>query len=535
VEADKAHAVKIGRTVKRVGNGCVSVAKNNWGFFCDFFYRWWLSQETFGATTYDRERRLKSGGYRIVTSLDLNAQAAARKRINDQISDNNRNALLLAGVEPGTGRVRVLAANRKFKLDDSKNPLSSDPKKADAGVKGTYPNTTNPILTGGGDINGYQAGSVFKMFTMVAALEKGYPLATSIKAEDTYKSGYIISPSSPAACPGTHFYCPRNAGKEGGVYNMWTGFGSSVNTFFVPLEERTGAENVVDVAKRFGVQFRAQSDADLANSEASAHQWGAFTLGVAASTPLDMANAYATLAGDGMYCQPTPVQEIKTQDGEKIDIGNPHCTRATSADVARAALDAARCPIGDQAQLGSCGGHTTAGQAHGIIGHPIYGKTGTTDSDKTAALIIGSTTLTVAGYLVNPDYANHSDHMSHQIVNPAVWETMADYMRGKPKVQFKKPGSEKISIGEQRSIPNVTCDSVESAKAQISGAGFDVSVSGSQVESNCPKGTVAGTSPDGRTIKGGFVSLQISSGPKKEPDQPTGPGPVITFPTRPNR
>jgi len=531
-EADTAHQVKISRTVKRVGNGCVSVAKNNWGFFCDYFYRWWLSQETFGATTYDRERRLKSGGYRIVTSLDLKAQAAARKRINDQISDNNKNALLLAGVEPGTGRVRVLAANRKFKLDDSKNPLSSDPRKARAKVKATYPNTTNPILTGGGDINGYQAGSVFKMFTMVAALEKGYPLATSIKAEDTYKSGYIIDPSSPAACPGTHFYCPKNAGKEGGVYNMWTGFGSSVNTFFVPLEERAGAENVVDVAKRFGVQFRAESDARLANDEASAHQWGAFTLGVSASTPLEMANAYATLAGDGMYCQPTPVQEIKTQDGEKIDVGNPHCTRATSADVARAALDAARCPIGDRAQLGSCGGHTTAGQAHGIIDHPIYGKTGTTDSDKTAALIIGTTSLTIAGYLVNPDYANHSDHMSHGIVNPAVWETMADYMKGKPKVQFKKPGNEKISIGEQRSIPDVTCDSVDSAKAQISGAGFDVSVSGTQVESDCPKGTVAGTSPDGRTIKGGFVSLQISSGPAKKPEQPAGPGPVINFPPK---
>jgi membrane peptidoglycan carboxypeptidase len=537
-DADKAHTTKLSRTVKRVGNGCVSVAKNNWGFFCDYFYRWWLSQETFGATTYDRERRLKSGGYRIVTSMDVKAQDAARKRINDQVKDTNRNALLLAGVEPGTGRVRVLAANRKFKLDDESKPQnkrSSDPAKARQGIRGTYPNTTNPILTGGGDITGYQAGSVFKIFTMVAALEKGYPLATSIKAENRYKSNYIIDSSSDAACPGTHFYCPGNAAPdEAGVYNMWTGFGSSVNTYFVPLQERVGAENAVDVAKRFGVQFRAKSDANFANDENSAHQWGAFTLGVSASTPLDMANAYATLAGDGMYCTPTPVQQIKTQSGEKIDVGNPHCTRATSADVARAALDAARCPIGDSAQLGSCDGHTTAGAAHGIIDHPIYGKTGTTDADKTAALIIGSTTLTIAGYLVNPDYANHSDKMDHGIVNPAVWETMADFLKDKPKVQFKKPGNDKISIGEQRSIPGVRCDSVESAKAQISGAGFEVSVSGSQVASDCPAGTVAGTSPDGHTIKGGFVSLQISSGPQAAPQQP-GQTPPTVKPPKPRR
>jgi membrane peptidoglycan carboxypeptidase len=529
-DADKAHATKLGRTVKRFGNGCVSVANNNWGFYCDFFYRWWLSQETFGATTYDRERRLKSGGYQIVTSMDIKAQSAARKRINEQISNNSRNALLLAGIEPGSGLVRVLAANRNFKLDNSAKPqnkISSDPSKAAQGIRGTYPNTTNPILTGGGDITGYQAGSVFKMFTLVAALEKGLPLATTIKAEDRYRSGHIIQPG-PAACPGTHFYCPSNSSHEAGVYNMWTGFSASVNTFFVPLEERVGAENAVDVAKRFGVQFRAKRDADFANNEASAHQWGAFTLGVSASTPLDMANAYATLAGDGMYCQPTPVEEIKTPTGEKIDVGNPNCQRATSADVARAALDAARCPVGDSAQTGNCGGRHTAGPAHGIIGHPIYGKTGTTDREQTAALIIGSSSLTIAGYLVNPDYANHADHMSHTIVNPAVMETMADYLRGTPKVQFKKPGSDKLSIGEQRSIPGVTCDSVDSAKAQISGAGFQVSVSGQQVPSNCPAGTVAGTSPDGRTIKGGLVNLQISSGPAPPPGQPPpGQPPII--------
>jgi hypothetical protein len=30
---------------------------------------------------------------------------------------------------------------------------------------------------------------------------------------------------------------------------------------------------------------------------------------------------------------------------------------------------------------------------------------------------------------------------------------MADYMRGKPREQFKKPESSKIAFGDQRSIP----------------------------------------------------------------------------------
>jgi membrane peptidoglycan carboxypeptidase len=532
-QADKALKEQIPRKVTPIGNGCVSVAKNNWGFFCDYFYRWWMSQEPFGATPYDRERRLKSGGYRIITSLDVKAQQDARKEISDRISDSNEHALLLAAVEPGTGKVRVLAANRKYQLDDPahpKNHLSSNPKLARKGIRGTYPNTTNPLITGGGDITGYQAGSVFKMFTMVAALEHGLPLGYTINAPDRYHSHYPINSSNPTACAGTSDWCPGNSSAhEGGVYNMWTGFGKSVNTFFVPLEERVGAENVVSVAKRFGVQFRTEEDARLGKTEASAHDWGSFTLGVSSSTPLDMANAYATLAGDGMYCLPTPIEQITTKDGLKIDAGKPYCQRATSKDVARAALDAARCPVGDSAQLGSCSGGT-APDTRGIVKHPVFGKTGTTDAEKTAALIVGTTSLVVAGYLVNPDYANHPDHLKHYIVNPAVQHTLADFMEGKPKVQFKEPGNNKIAVGDQRSIPDVTCQPMADAVSRVQDAGFEA-VTGGAVDSTCPAGTAAGTDPGGRTIKGGVVVIQTSKGPAPTP---VVPGQPVT-PTRPRR
>ena len=533
-QADAAVKESIPREVRPVGNGCVSVAKNNWGFFCDYFYRWWMGREEFGATPYDRERRLKSGGYRIVTSLDINAQAAARERIADEISEKNKNALLLAAVEPGTGKVRLLAANRRYKLDDPAHPQnkpSSDPRKARDGILGTYPNTTNPLLTGGSDITGYQAGSVFKMFTMVAALEKGYPLSYTIKTEKRYKSGYAIDSANDSACPGTPYWCPSNSGGDGaGVYNMWTGFGNSINTYFVPLEERVGADNVVAVAKRFGVQFRVPQENEWANDPDKARSWGAFTLGVSSSTPLDMANAYATLAGDGMYCEPTPIEQITSQDNAKLDIGKPQCIRATSKDVARAALDATRCPVGDSAQLGECHG-STARATREVVGHPVFGKTGTTDSDKTAALIAGTTSLVVAGYLVNPDYADHPDHMSHQTVNPAVYNTLADFMEGKPKVQFKEPENRKIALGDQRSIPDVTCDSLSGAQDRLESAGFEVSI-GSPIESDCPAGTAAGTDPSDRTIKGGAVIISPSKGRAVQPQPGVQPS---TLPTRGRR
>jgi beta-lactam-binding protein with PASTA domain len=111
-------------------------------------------------------------------------------------------------------------------------------------------------------------------------------------------------------------------------------------------------------------------------------------------------------------------------------------------------------------------------------------------------------------------------------------------MDGKPKVQFKTPDSDKIAYGDQRSIPDVSCDSIGQAKDRLEGAGFDVSV-GPTVDSSCPAGTAADTNPSGRTIKGGVVVIEVSNGKNTQPETnpstaPTLPVPTVR-PTRPRR
>ncbi|MGC5289043.1 penicillin-binding protein [Micromonospora sp. DT231] len=513
-EADAAKAVELKVLDKRTPNGCVAANVNSWGFFCDYFYRWWMQQETFGSTTYDRERRLKSGGYTVVTSIDVQAQRGADKAVRKAKSENSKEAAMVAVVEPGSGRVRALAVNRQFKLDDPKKPrnkISSDPAKSRKGIRGNYPATVNPLLTGGDGITGYQAGSTFKIFTIVAALEKGIPLSFSMNAPQQFRSEYKIQPG-PAACPGTNLYCPTNSGlKPGGVQNMWTAFAQSVNTFFVPLQQQVGAENVVSAAKRAGIQFRTEEDLTL---EKGAHQWGAFTLGVSQTTPLDLANAYATLAADGKYCEPIPVQEIRDPDGNKLDIANPRCEKRFSTEVARAAVDAARCPVGDNSSTSKCGSSRTAAVVKGIVDAPVAGKSGTTDSEKTAALVAMTRQYAVAGIMADPDWPQTNVRMLHKEkngINPPVYETLRDAMKNKERIQFEPPG-QKISEGDQRSIPGVSCISVEQAKSRLKDAGFEPVVSEAKVPSSCPAGTAHGTSPDGRTIKGGVVTIQVSNG-----------------------
>ncbi|WP_326563072.1 penicillin-binding protein [Micromonospora sp. NBC_01796] len=525
-EADTAKTVKLTISGQRAPNGCVATSKNHWGFFCDFFYRWWMDQETFGATTYDRERRLKSGGYSIVTTLDVQAQDSAKKAVEKHLATGKKEALMVAGIEPGTGRVRALAVNRNYKLDDPNKPANgaSTNPKARKGARGTYPNTTNPLLSGGGDITGYQAGSTFKMFTMVAALEKGLPLAHTINAPEEYVSKYPVGFNSDAACKGTSKYCPRNASKSmAGPHNMWSAFGMSVNTYFVPLEEQAGALNTIKAAQRLGINFRSSKDATMATEEGGGDLWGAFTLGVSATTPLDLANSYATLAADGKYCEPIPVQEIRDLSGKTLDIANPRCEQRFKAEVARAAVDAARCPVGDNSPTTQCKTRT-AGNVRGIVGKPVAGKSGTTDSDRTASLVVMTKQLSVAGILADPDWPETTEKMDHDKVNPAVYETLRDAMKGKPSVQFTPP-SGKLVQGDQRSIPNVECQSIESAKSRIKGAGFEVEVARSQTNSKCPAGTAAGTNPDGRTIKGGVVVIEVSNGKGGGGPTPGGNGP----------
>jgi membrane peptidoglycan carboxypeptidase len=527
-QSDEAQTVELKIVGKHTPQGCTEVQRPdlNAGFFCDYLVRWWDANPAFGKDTFERENRLRSAGYKIITSLDINTQAGAMRNINEAMNSSKLpgyDALMLAGVEPGTGRVQTLAVNRAFSNDQSHNGLNTEPAKRAKGLKGNYPNTTVPLLSGGGDVIGYQAGSTFKIFTIVAALENGLPLDYTIETTSPYKSKYPAGANEPSRCADGPYYCPKNAnpGYMNGSRNMWSGLGRSVNTYFVPLQEAVGADKVVEVAKRLGLQFHDENDEKFADS-AKHGAGGPFTLGVTSQTPLEMANAWATLAADGMYCKPTPVLSILDAKGQKVPGAEPDCKQVVNPDVARGAIDAGRCPIGDQSAFGRCDGATAQGM-HGIVGRPVSGKTGTTEDGKAAAMIMTTKQLTIAGTITDPDWTQTGQEFTHDQVNPTVAKTLRDGMAGKPAVNFTPP-SRLIAFGNQVGIPSVHCATVQAASDTIRRAGFKVTVSNNQVNGDCPAGTVQRTSPDGKTIPGGPVALVISKGPAAGAPPPTGGG-----------
>ncbi|WP_410811645.1 transglycosylase domain-containing protein [Micromonospora sp. 067-2] len=412
-------------------NDCTAVPDglNDWGFFCDWFTQWWSSQSAFGSSADERQRTLRRGGFSIVSSLDPGVQRATTEQVLRVYPPTDARAVPTAVVQPGSGRVLAMSVNRTYSV--AGNP---------AGQK-NHPNTVNQLVAGGGSIEGYQAGSTFKLFTMLAALEAGLPLSTDFVAPSRLVTRFPVT--GDGSCDGR--WCPANANPSSmdGPRTMWTAFGRSVNTYFAWLTERVGADRVVEMAERLGIVLRADSDARLARY--GAKNWGPFTLGVAATTPLDLATAYATVAAEGTWCAPLPVVSITDSAGRPVDAAKPNCRQALDTDVARAATDAARCPVGDQSMYARCDGGT-ASDLRAKLGRPVAGKTGSSERYETETVVAFTPQLAVASIAANPD--DPRDAVGQEVqarMVDAVSAVLTAGLRGQPVRDFVPP-SEKTAF-----------------------------------------------------------------------------------------
>ncbi|GAA2570574.1 transglycosylase domain-containing protein [Winogradskya consettensis] len=449
-QARAAQKSKIKLKLTTPPNGCPSVPKkhNDWGFFCDYLRNWWMEQPAFGSNAQERLENLRRGGYKIVTTIDPDIQASAMEHILDKEKKKSVYAHGEVVIEPGTGRIKAMAVNRRYSLDQSHNGEHSDGRRREA-VRGNYPNTVNPLL-GGGDMAGYQAGSTFKIFTMLAALDDGMPLNTSFYAPQRFVSKYITAPG-PATC-GTH-WCPKNStASMTGNQTMWSGFGKSVNTYFVQLEQKVGSEKAVRMAERLGLKWRTEVDQTLAGPD-HADGWGAFTLGVSDATPLEMANVFATLAAEGNYCEPIPVRVINTRDGASLEykgkkVAGPRCHQELRKEVALAATDAARCVTGYGSAKGNCGTWETSPMVHAILNRPVAGKSGTTDSNRSAWFCGFTPQLAAAAFVADPDNPENTVGTSRGTISKfTVAQTLKDALKGQPKMKFTPPSAE-IAYGD---------------------------------------------------------------------------------------
>ena len=132
---------------------------------------------------------------------------------------------MFTAVEPGTGRVLAMSNNRVFGYDVN-DPVQESVNLNVAPSKG--------------------AGSTYKLFTAVAALERGIPPWNTITTSDPYVSRVYKNNLGP--------YIVHNAGRYPATLDMTRALVMSSNTYFVALEDQLGSvDGPVRAAQQMGL------------------------------------------------------------------------------------------------------------------------------------------------------------------------------------------------------------------------------------------------------------------------------------------
>src|SRR5699024_819262 len=115
-----------------------------------------------------------------------------------------------------------------------------------------------------------------------------------------------------------------------GSYDLYSGTRDSVNTFFAQLEVETGMCEPLRLARKMGMKIPKPQ------------QVPSWVLGVSDTSPLEMAEAYATFAARGMHCDARPVTEVLDAKGETLKQYDETCTQVMPGATADAVNDILR-------------------------------------------------------------------------------------------------------------------------------------------------------------------------------------------------
>jgi len=484
-------------------NGCIGAG--NAAFFCKYVVDY-LGEAGISA------EQLNRGGYTIRTTLDRNAMNLMHQALTDEVPPDQRNvADTMATVQPGRDKHRVVAmgANRVFGVN------------GDA-LETSYGLPWEPVNLG--------AGSVYKVFTAAAALEKGLGINYQM---DIPPDGY----ASPIYRDGSGRPFPvRNSAPMPPRLSMTDALAQSPNTGFVKLMEYTGVAPVVDMAVRLGMRSLAEPDPDgvsIADTVREQNQ-GSFTLGVTPTSVLELANVGATIASSGMYCPPTPIESITDASGAPVPLSEQPCEQVVDpalADTLMTGLSKDDQPGGTAAAAASSQGWN----------RPMAGKTGTTQQNKSAAFL-GFTQQYAGAVIVfddsssprplcdsggdNPPFPCGEGNIFGGKTPALTWyKAMNPLLAPLPVAPLPPTSPRYLQGGGNEQVPEVIGDQVGEATEELRDAGFQVQ----QVEvgNRAPAGTVVGQNPRGSVLPDQVVTLQVSNGQvPAPPTPPSGPPPL---------
>jgi penicillin-binding protein 1A len=198
-----------------------------------------------------------------------------------------------------------------------------------------------------------QPGSTFKVMVLMAALRKGIDPESTSYTSRPLQEGWLKGYPSYRVETYAHSY--------GGSMNLVQATLKSDNTVYAQLDADVTPEAVRQTAYDMGITSKLDA--------LPAEGLGGLTNGV---SPLEMANAYATIASGGYRNKPIAITRVEHPSGEVDDLGKPKRVKAFDSAVTSKATDI----LSKNVQSGT----GTAAN----YGCPAAGKTGTTSDYKDA-------------------------------------------------------------------------------------------------------------------------------------------------------
>ena len=291
---------------------------------------------------------VRRGGLKIYTTIEPDMQQAGLEAISSVLEDEGPSGALVA-IDPETGEVRAMVSSQSYA--ESQYNLAAQGKR--------------------------QPGSTFKTFTLAAAVQQG------MDPDNTYYESKPLSIDDPV-------YGPWEVATYGDTYAGTTSVAeatlASDNSVYAQMALDIGPKEVAEIAKKMGVETKLDGF--------PAETLGGLRIGV---SPLEMADAYATLASGGIHRDPVVIEKVVFPGGTEERPGRSDPERVLTEPEAAVVTDILRRNITEGTGTGAYTG--CEGQA---------GKTGTTDNFVDAWFIGYQPNLATATWVGYPESNNIS-------------------------------------------------------------------------------------------------------------------------------
>jgi penicillin-binding protein 1A len=210
---------------------------------------------------------VRQGGLKVYTTIEPRLQKIGRDAINSTLYYPDDPSSALVAIDPRSGNIKAMVSS------------------------GSYGSNQYNLAAQGHR----QAGSTFKAFVLTTAIKQGI---------DPYSTYYTSMPLNLDLPEWGHWEVHTADEGYQGTINLQQATVASDNTVFAQLDLDVGPENVAETAKSMGIT----SPLDGIPAEGL----GGLRIGV---SPLEMADAYATLASGGIHHNPIAVRKVEFPSG----------------------------------------------------------------------------------------------------------------------------------------------------------------------------------------------------------------------------